>query len=179
MPWSSRRYFDAEPESVGHARDFVAVTLTAWGLRSVVEDVRLCVSELASNAVVHGTRDDHGFLVRLDTHDEDFVRLEVHDSRDVQDSLRRVRVRHSAETDTAGRGLRIVDLVADSWGVEARRPLGKILWARFRAFPDSPEQLVGHVAELPPDASIGTEVAVAPRLLDGREQPSRARRALQ
>lgn len=36
------------------------------------EDVRLCVSGLASNALVHGSEPGHGFLVRLAI-DDDFV----------------------------------------------------------------------------------------------------------
>jgi hypothetical protein len=61
---TTQRFFDAKPESVALARDFATRALAAWGLSATAEDVRLCVSELASNSLVHGTRPGHGFLVR-------------------------------------------------------------------------------------------------------------------
>ncbi|MEJ8650169.1 ATP-binding protein [Streptomyces sp. MS1.AVA.3] len=107
--------------------------LKAWGLDAPADDVRLCVSELASNALLHGTKRGHGFLVRLDA-DEDFVRLEVHDSHDRRGGCEpQPAIQHPADTDTTGRGLRIVDILADGWGVEDREPLGKIVWSRFKA----------------------------------------------
>jgi anti-sigma regulatory factor (Ser/Thr protein kinase) len=130
---AAKQFFDPKPESVGLARDFATATLAAWGLDGAADDVRLCVSELASNALAHGTTPGHGFLVRLDT-DDDFVRLEVHDSRS-DDGESGPGVRHPAETDTSGRGLMIVATLADSWGVEDREPFGKVIWSRFNAGP--------------------------------------------
>jgi anti-sigma regulatory factor (Ser/Thr protein kinase) len=126
---TTQRFFDAKPESVALARDFATRALAAWGLSATAEDVRLCVSELASNSLVHGTRPGHGFLVRLGV-DDDFVRLEVHDSRH-----QRPQLRHPADTDTSGRGLLIVAELADGWGVEDRKPFGKVVWSRFKAAP--------------------------------------------
>lgn len=80
MTETTRRFFTARPESIGQARKFVRDALAGWGLHDRAEDIRLCVSELATNALVHGTLADHGFLVKLDA-DEGEVRLEVHDSR--------------------------------------------------------------------------------------------------
>ncbi|MCQ4081960.1 ATP-binding protein [Streptomyces sp. RB6PN25] len=124
---STQRFFDATPESVALARDFTTNALAAWGLTRAADDVRLCVSELASNALVHGTVPGYGFLVRLVV-DDDFVRLEVHDSRD-----HRPQLRHPADTDTCGRGLMIVEELSDGWGVEGREPSGKVVWSRFKA----------------------------------------------
>ncbi len=129
MPDTMQRFFDPKPESVGLARDFATTTLAAWGLAGPAEDVRLCVSELASNALVRGTEPGCGFLVRLDVEDE-FVRLEVHDTR-----RGRPDIRHPADTDTRGRGLLIVSELADGWGVEDRDPSGKVVWIRFKAGP--------------------------------------------
>jgi anti-sigma regulatory factor (Ser/Thr protein kinase) len=126
-----QRFFDARPESVGLAREFATATLAAWGLSGTIEDVRLCVSELASNALAHGTQRGCGFLVRL-VLDVDSIRLEVHDSRG-----QRPQVRHPAKTDTSGRGLLIVDELSDDWGVEDRRPYGKVVWSRFKANPSN------------------------------------------
>ncbi|WP_395369758.1 ATP-binding protein [Streptomyces tubercidicus] len=139
---TTQKFFAAKPESISLARDFAAMTLKAWGLDAPADNVRLCVSELASNALLHGTKRGHGFLVRLDA-DEDFVRLEVHDSRDRRGGREpQPAIQHPADTDTTGRGLRIVDILADGWGVEDREPLGKIVWSRFKAgFPGSQDHL--------------------------------------
>ncbi|MFJ8250237.1 ATP-binding protein [Streptomyces sp. NPDC094466] len=128
------KYFDAERRAVGRAREFVVTSLEAWGITGEpAEDIRLCVSELASNALAHGARRGHGFLVCVRT-DEDYVTLEVHDSRDISPD-QQPRLRLATDTDTAGRGLSIVDRLADDWGVDERSPYGKVVWSRFQAAP--------------------------------------------
>jgi anti-sigma regulatory factor (Ser/Thr protein kinase) len=124
----TQHYFEPKAESVGLARDFATATLTAWGLAGPAEDIRLCVSELASNALLHGAEPGLGFLVRL-TAEDDFVLLEVHDSRR---GGQRPHVRHTDPSDTSGRGLLIVEQLADEWGVCDRQPSGKIVWTRFK-----------------------------------------------
>lgn len=124
---TEKRFFDARPASVGRARTFAVEVLTDWGLLDRAEDIRLCVSELATNALVHGTERGRGFLIRLDA-DQEVVRLEVHDSR----RRPRPELREAADTDVAGRGLTLVDALADGWGVEDREPLGKIVWSCFK-----------------------------------------------
>ncbi|ROQ68238.1 anti-sigma regulatory factor (Ser/Thr protein kinase) [Streptomyces sp. 840.1] len=128
-------YFEARRSSVCLARRFVLTTLASWGISGEsAEDIRLCVSELVTNALVHGTRRGHGFLVRLCA-DGDGVRLEVHDSRDAgPGSLPCVHT--ASDTDITGRGLWIVRSLADDWGVENRAPYGKVVWSRFKAVPE-------------------------------------------
>ncbi|MFJ2623887.1 ATP-binding protein [Streptomyces sp. NPDC087532] len=127
MTKTTQQLFDARPESVGQARSFTSEALADWGLPDRAEDVRLCVSELATNALVHGPAPGHGFLVKLDA-DEDVVRLEVHDSR-----RQHPEARQAVGTDTSGRGLILVNALADGWGVEDRTPVGKIVWSCFKA----------------------------------------------
>ncbi|MFG2171328.1 ATP-binding protein [Streptomyces niveus] len=127
MTKTTQQFFDARPESVGQARSFTSEALADWGLPDRADDVRLCVSELATNALVHGTAPGHGFLVKLDA-DEDVVRLEVHDSR-----RQHPEARQAAGTDTSGRGLILLNALADGWGVEDRTPVGKIVWSCFKA----------------------------------------------
>lgn len=126
MTESIQQLFDAQPESVSQARAFAAQALDGWGLRARAEDIRLCVSELATNAVVHGTAPGHRFLVKLDS-DDDVVRLEVHDSH-----RRQPAVREPAATDISGRGLQLVAALSDEWGVEDRASAGKIVWSCFK-----------------------------------------------
>ncbi|MEU6618088.1 ATP-binding protein [Streptomyces parvus] len=123
---TDQRFFKATPTSVQQAREFATATLTRWGRGERIDDVRLCVSELATNALVHGTVSGHGFLVRLDAED-DVVRLEVHDS-----CCERPKTREATETDLSGRGLVLVAALADDWGVQDRTPLGKIVWSSFK-----------------------------------------------
>ncbi|WP_438293146.1 ATP-binding protein [Streptomyces sp. HUAS TT7] len=127
MTDTMQRFFTTRPESVGQARAFADTALKGWGRTARAEDVRLCVSELATNAVVHGTAPGHGFLLRIDADDE-VVRVEVHDTRRGQPQAR-----EPAATDLSGRGLMLVAALADGWGVEDRHPTGKIVWSCFKA----------------------------------------------
>ncbi|WP_430379795.1 ATP-binding protein [Streptomyces sp. B1-3] len=127
MTETIQRFFDARPQSIGQARKFTADALADWGFQDRAEDIRVCVSELATNALVHGTAAGHGFLVKLDA-DQDEVRLEVHDSRRQHPAARQ-----AADTDLSGRGLTLVSVLADGWGVQDRTPFGKIVWSCFKA----------------------------------------------
>ncbi|MFE4053013.1 ATP-binding protein [Streptomyces sp. YIM B13518] len=128
MTKPTQRFFDARPESIGQARAFTTEVLTGWGLLGRAEDIRLCVSELATNALLHGSAPGRGFLVKLDADEEGVVRLEVHDSR-----RQYPEARLAADTDLSGRGLTLVKALADGWGAEDRSPIGKIVWSCFKA----------------------------------------------
>lgn len=137
MPEATQRFFDHRPESVKAARDFTTRTLAAWGLDDT-GDIRLVVSELATNALTHGSDRDHGFLVRLEP-DDGGIRLEVHDSRDPRQPLP-----EPAEPDPAaetGRGLVLAAALAARWGVTPRQPRGKIVWSHFPTAPLPPAQI--------------------------------------
>ncbi|MGY4972842.1 ATP-binding protein [Streptomyces nigrescens] len=101
----------------------------AWGLEGRDEDIRLCVSELATNALTHGTPCGQGFHVTMSAEDT-IVRIEVHDA-----APHWPRPRRSTDDDTSGRGLHIVDMLSDDWGVEDRGVAGKVVWSRFKAAP--------------------------------------------
>ncbi|WP_414505444.1 ATP-binding protein [Streptomyces sp. NEAU-L66] len=129
MPDAIKRFFAPVPESVGQARDFVLRTLAAWGLEGRAEDIRLCVSELATNALTHGTPCGQGFHVTMSAEDT-IVRIEIHDA-----APHWPRPRRSTDDDTSGRGLHIVDMLSDNWGVEDRGVAGKVVWSRFKTAP--------------------------------------------
>ncbi len=61
------------------ARAFARRVLDDWGVRGRTDDVLLCVSELATNALLHGVPPGRGFLLRLLPY-PDGIRVEVHDS---------------------------------------------------------------------------------------------------
>lgn len=85
------------------------------------DDLLLCVSELATNALRHGVPRGRGYLLRLLAFDGT-VRVEVHDSGP---GLSRIAER------PPGRGLLIVAGVADAWGVLPRSP-GKVAWCEVK-----------------------------------------------
>jgi anti-sigma regulatory factor (Ser/Thr protein kinase) len=85
------------------------------------------VSELATNAVSHAAS---GFTVVVDRHD-DAISVEVVDT-----GPGRPAVRSPRPTDRSGRGLRIVDAFADTWGIDDREGR-KAVWFTVRlAAPD-------------------------------------------
>ncbi|MEV7006674.1 ATP-binding protein [Streptosporangium sp. NPDC051022] len=114
-------------ESAPQARNLVTTVLADWGMAGeCVDDVGLCVTELAANALIHGGVPEHGFMVKVAAVDG-FVRIEVHDH-----STRHPQMRYPAGTDLGGRGLMIVNELADSWGVNDQGQDGKAVWAHFK-----------------------------------------------
>ena len=86
-----------------------------------LENAILLGNELVTNAVQHArTR----FEVRL-TADDFHVRVEVRDA-----DAGAAQIRTAAPDETCGRGLTMVDLVADSWGVD-EDSTGKSVWAEL------------------------------------------------
>ena len=108
----------AEPSSAREARTFVTRTLRSWGREEITETAALLTSELVSNVVRHGRTD---MLVALRLRG-DRVTVEVTDHN--ADLVKRQV--QSADA-TSGRGLFLVDTLADRWGVEPHQP-GKSVW---------------------------------------------------
>ncbi|MEO3840244.1 ATP-binding protein [Streptomyces sp. B22F1] len=122
---AGKRQFARRARAVGRARDFVASLLDPDVDAKTADDIRLCVSELATNAVRYGPR-GRDFLVRVATRD-DAVRIEVHDAGDGPP-----RLCTPGRDDCHGRGLHVVAALADEWGVSERTGPGKAVWAEFR-----------------------------------------------
>ncbi|WP_063768319.1 ATP-binding protein [Streptomyces griseus] len=126
-PLSPReRFYRRERRSVPAARGFARDALAEWEIGPRADDVLVCVSELATNALVHGVPPGRGFLLRLLPYDGG-VRVEVHDSGD---GVPAIPLAEGAEPAEGGRGLLLVAALADKWGVGARAP-GKVVWCEF------------------------------------------------
>ena len=111
----------------GVARRFVvdALEATAVGF-AVVETAELLTSELVTNAVIHA-----GSPAELSVSVSDgSVRVEVTDQAADRPVLRRQSV-----DATGGRGLVIVDDLADRWGVVQIPDDGKTVWFELRSGP--------------------------------------------
>ena len=120
--WSHATVFDSRPASVSKARDFVQWHLEAHGRYGVCDDLRLIVSELATNAVVHGG--GVPFTVSLEEA-AGSVRVAVQDDGLAMFSPRLA----GAELAESGRGLVIVEAVSAAWGVSADATGSKSVWA--------------------------------------------------
>ncbi|MEU8505673.1 ATP-binding protein [Streptomyces brevispora] len=112
MSRSQQRRFPRRRNSVGASRDFVTSTLLKWELRPLVEDIKLCVSELATNALLHGVPPGREFSVGIHR-GEELVRLEVRDSGPGLPV-----VQQPGDDACSGRGLHLVRELADDFGVD-------------------------------------------------------------
>ncbi|CAM5249358.1 hypothetical protein GCM10010329_08260 [Streptomyces spiroverticillatus] len=119
------------PRAVGLARGELRKTLAGWGMAAVEEAAALVLSELLTNAQRHARvrgREIETRFVRLAGERESGVRLEVHDASAV-----RPRPRAASPDACEGRGLLLVELMADRWGVAGRNGPGKAVWAECGA----------------------------------------------
>ncbi|MEU9888030.1 ATP-binding protein [Sphaerisporangium sp. NPDC051011] len=116
------------PVSIGKARALARDTLTESGLESLVEQVELIVSELATNAI----RYDLSITLTLRVAGRR-IRGEVLDQGPAFVPPQRKPV----DDDEHGRGLLLVKAMADDWGVEAAEDsAGKIVWFTCTAAED-------------------------------------------
>ncbi|NBE52683.1 ATP-binding protein [Streptomyces boluensis] len=120
------------PASVGLARLRVRAHLTAWGHRvggRAVADAELLVSELATLLVRHGPLTEREFEVAATVLADGTCFLEVSDESDTGPELRAAPGLLLGLGDADhGRGLLLVESVANAWGVWRRGPHGKTVW---------------------------------------------------
>ncbi|GAA4824637.1 ATP-binding protein [Streptomyces ziwulingensis] len=124
-PTESEVQLPSLPESAALARRLAqVVVLRQWGLSPrLAEDVVLLVSELVGNAVQHTGARVFGLGM---SRRPGWVRAEVRDPSRGLPCLLPVRV-----TDLGGRGLFLVDTLADRWGVDLL-PHGKTTWFELK-----------------------------------------------
>lgn len=109
----------ADPRSVGLARQFIA-ELADDLPQATVDALELCVSEIATNCVVHALT---AFRLTY-TRAEHSVRVEASDT-----ATGRPHISHSGHDVPHGRGLLIVSRVSDAWGSDLNEPgPGKTVW---------------------------------------------------
>lgn len=122
--WRHVAGFPDDAASMSQARAFVTGYLVDHDLRNMVDDPQVVVSELATNALLHGGT---GFLVLLFGF-RGSVRMEVYDeSVDVPVQV------DTAELAVGRRGLSIVDTLSRDWGVATQATGGKAVRAEFDA----------------------------------------------
>ncbi|MBM9503758.1 ATP-binding protein [Actinacidiphila acididurans] len=120
LPTSDRR-------SAAKARRMSLSVLRRWGLLQFADPVELLVSELVGNAVRHTGA--HTMGLRMHRR-RGWIRVEVRDPSRALPCLLPVR-----ELDISGRGLFLVDTLADRWGVDLQAR-GKVTWFELRVAPE-------------------------------------------
>lgn len=139
------------PGSAGQARRFLAATCQQWELPELRDDLLLAVSEVVTNAVLHARTPlsvhaaVRGPEVEVGVRDTDprppvvrAPRVDLVRDLDALPQFDDVEPRHprlavgEAGSVTAGRGLHLLEALADSWGVTPGADgRGKEVWFRL------------------------------------------------
>ncbi|MFE2937479.1 ATP-binding protein [Streptomyces sp. NPDC059255] len=121
------------PPCVGLARMELSKALADWGLGELSDPALLVLSELLTNSVTHGRVPGREIETRfLSTGDG--LRIEVHDASSARPQKLDTDLTRDSD---GGRGLLIVETLADQWGVRDRDGVGKLVWASFTSAPGS------------------------------------------
>ena len=122
---------DEDLSSVPRARRLVSDLLNRWELRGLGDVATLLTSELVANALIH-TGGGASLVVavadgvlEIGVSDHDHQAIEL-----VKPKLERLGADHHAIPDEGGRGLLLVDSLADEWGV-VQLVDGKQVWIRL------------------------------------------------
>ncbi len=122
---------DAEGASPAVARRFVVSQLERWELSQLSEVAALLTSELVTNAIVHTNQDSPVALAVAVT--DGSLEVTVSDHEPVPEAGLHANVgalNGTRATAERGRGLAIVEKLADEWGTTAIRG-GKLVWFRL------------------------------------------------
>lgn len=130
--------FLAEPEEVSALRSLVRTCLKAWCLQELVDSTQLCVSELVANVITHIGRGTPAHLTVSFSGTR--LRIEVRDP----DARALPTLLQAGEEAEGGRGMALVDALADRWGVELHGD-SKVTWCEFAALPAVSEGRAGGV----------------------------------
>ncbi|MFE0806761.1 ATP-binding protein [Streptomyces sp. NPDC058848] len=110
-PWLGAMTLHPVPESVPRARRWFRKFIAPYNPACSVDDCALMISELVTNAILYG-RADEEWRVRVEWfREKTSLRVEVHNPGFPAN----VRLRRPDANDAHGRGLLLVDAMAESW----------------------------------------------------------------
>ncbi|MFE2876777.1 SpoIIE family protein phosphatase [Streptomyces roseus] len=112
----------AEPERIAGARRQIRELLHDWADAEQVDSAVLMVSEMVTNVLIH--TDGDALLVAEAVGEPGTRRLRI-EVADASDEL--PHKRHPGETASSGRGVLLMEMLADTWGVDPRGE-GKSIW---------------------------------------------------
>ncbi|MFD4172100.1 ATP-binding protein [Streptomyces anulatus] len=132
------RQFGADPRGARLARRVGLHKLHTWGipyLSDASESAALIIGELTANAATHGRVPGRNFELRLshlpgDPEAPGLLRIEVSDTRGERRPPGPGEITAPEDSSDSGRGLLIVDALADRWAVLDRSP-GKTVRAEL------------------------------------------------
>ncbi|WP_306319904.1 MULTISPECIES: SpoIIE family protein phosphatase [unclassified Streptomyces] len=113
-----------DPEALRSARHMIRHAVRVWGAKERADEIELVADEMITNALMH-TEGPAIVTLRVLTGPDRRLRVDVEDT-----SSALPRRREAGEDGVSGRGLLLVDQLADRWGVEARGG-GKCVWCEF------------------------------------------------
>ncbi|MER6679214.1 SpoIIE family protein phosphatase [Streptomyces olivaceoviridis] len=111
-----------EPERIAEARQHLRGLLHDWASAEQVDSAVLLVSEMVTNVLVHTDADALLLAEVMGEGTGRRLRVEVFDTGDDLPHKRR-----PGELASSGRGLMLIELLADGWGVDPRGE-GKSIW---------------------------------------------------
>ncbi|WP_124271972.1 SpoIIE family protein phosphatase, partial [Streptomyces sp. ADI96-02] len=123
----------AEPERIAVARQLMRELLHDWRDPEQVDSAVLMVSEMATNVLVH--TDGDALMVAEVSGERGRRRLRV-EAADTSDEL--PHKRRPGEMASSGRGLMLMEMLADAWGVDPRGE-GKSTWFELHESPEREE----------------------------------------
>ncbi|MFD7559334.1 SpoIIE family protein phosphatase [Streptomyces sp. NPDC059835] len=112
----------AEPERIAGARQQIRELLHDWADEEQLDSAVLMVSEMVTNVLVHTDGDALLVAEAVGGLGERRLRVEVADTSDELPHKR-----HPGEMASSGRGVLLMEMLADSWGVDPRGE-GKTIW---------------------------------------------------
>ncbi|WBB59560.1 SpoIIE family protein phosphatase [Streptomyces sp. WMMC500] len=120
-----RQYIPAsDPDALSAARHMIRSAVRSWGAGERADEIELVSDELITNALLH-TDGPAVVTIRPLSTPEPRLRVEVEDRSSALPHRR-----EPGEAGVSGRGLLLVDMLADVWGVESRGN-DKCVWAEF------------------------------------------------
>ncbi|MCX4907886.1 ATP-binding protein [Streptomyces sp. NBC_00878] len=126
--------FPCEPSTAEPGRKLVRDVLGIWHLDDLADHAALIVTELIANAARHTPCRSIRLIVGRPSAER--VRVGVVD----REPSRVPALSQADADDESGRGLLLIDAVADRWGYDLhgsdRRPWGKEVWAEIRVKDD-------------------------------------------
>ncbi|MFI2414872.1 SpoIIE family protein phosphatase [Streptomyces sp. NPDC018947] len=119
-----RHVAPGDSRALAETRRMIRAAVRAWGDEDHADAVELVADELVTNALMH-TEGSAVVTLRFLSGTDRRLRVEAEDT-----SSALPRRRDAGDSGVSGRGLCLVDTLADAWGVEARGG-GKCVWAEF------------------------------------------------
>ena len=124
MPQARHAYqLPSRPESAGCARRWLRAILTADSCVDAIDAILLIMSELTTNGLIHGGSGTITIVCDVDTDSLTVGVIDYGTGRPV--------ILDVTEEDEYGRGMTLIDALADEWGCEPCDG-GKLVYARLK-----------------------------------------------